>query len=131
MVSAERALPGVPVTTSAPLLCSVYVERHSGEETELHEVTEDWMVDRMLGNFHVEMATFSQQLVTALAAGSVVTWREYVDDKAGVLAKGLAGVPCYVLRVPRHHSADQASDAVVTALDGLLPRLLEERGGRP
>ena len=131
MVSAEQALPGVPVTTSAPLLCSVYVERHSGVETELHEVSEDWMVDRMLGNFHVEMATFSQKLVTALAAGSVVTWREYVDDKAGVLAKGLAGVPCYVLQVPRRHSADQASDAVVTVLDGLLPRLLEERGGRP
>jgi hypothetical protein len=126
MVEVSRALPGVPVTTAAPLLVAVYVERHSGSSVEFVEKPPDWMVDRMLGNFHVEMPGFSQQVVTALAASSVLPWRQFADDKGDVLSKAVDGVPCYLLQVPARWSADQASDEVVTVLDGLLPSLLAE-----
>lgn len=127
MVTASRALPGVQVSTEAPLLVCVYVERFSGDGVRLVDVSNDWMVDRMLGNFHVEMAGFSQRLVTAMAASSMLTWRQLVDDKADVLRKALDGVPCHLLQVPGAWSADEASDAVVRELDGLLPELLVER----
>ena len=131
MVTATRALPGVPVSTVAPLLVCVYVERFSGTEIRLETVSDDWMVDRMLGNFHVEMAGFSQRLVTAMAAASMLTWRQLVDDKADVLRKSLDGIPCHLLQVPGRWSADKASDAVVRALDELLPELLHERPAGP
>lgn len=124
MVDAARALPGVPVTTTAPLLVAAYVERHSGDSIELTEKPQGWMVDRMLGNFHVEMAGFSQEVVTALAASSMLSWRQFADDKGDVLSKALDGVPCYLLQVPAQWTADRASDEVVTVLDGLLPSLL-------
>jgi hypothetical protein len=127
MVTASRALPGVPVDTTAPLLLCVYVERYSGSDVRLVEVDHDAMVDRLLGNFHIEMAGFSQRLVTAMAAASMLTWRQVVDDKTDVLRKALDGVPCHLLQVPGRWSPDEASDAVVRELDGLLPELLAER----
>ena len=94
----------------------------------LAETTGEWMVDRMLGNFHVEMAGFSQELVTGMAAASMLPWRQLVNDKSDILSKSLDGIPCHLLQVPRDLSADQASDAVVRELEQLLPALLEERG---
>ena len=82
------------------------------------------MVDRVIGNFHLEMPGFSQALVTAMAATSMTTWRDLVAGKSDVLAKGLDGLPCYLLQVPSRLSADQASDEVVTVLDELVPSLL-------
>lgn len=130
MVTAAQALPGVPVTTAAPLLVSAYVERYGGDETRVVEVSHAWMVDRMLGNFHIEMAGFSQHVVTAMAAASMLPWRQLVNDKADILTKSLDGIPCYLVQVPRDLSADDASDAVVNVLDELLPQLLEEREDR-
>jgi hypothetical protein len=127
MVTASRALPGVAVTAAAPLLLCVYVERYSGSEVRLAEVSDDWMVDRLIGNFHVEMAGFSQRLVTAMAAASMLSWRQLVDDKADVLRKALDGIPCHLLQVPGQWSPDDASDAVVRELDRLLPALADER----
>jgi GT2 family glycosyltransferase len=125
IVDPARALPGVPVTKHAPLLASIYVERHSGPGVELTEVPQDWMVDRVMGNFHLEMPAFSQSLVTAMAATSMTSWRDLVTAKSDVLAKGLDGLPCYLLQVPSRLSADQASDEVVTVLDELVPSLLD------
>lgn len=124
MVNAAQALPGVPVTRVAPLVLAVYVERYGGENTDLSEVSESWMVDRMIGNFHVELAGFSQEVVTGMAAASMLPWREFVEDKGDVLSKAVTGVPCYLLKVPRHFSPDQASDEVVGVLDQLVPALV-------
>jgi len=121
MVDAASALPGVNVTDEAPLVLSVYVERHGGPKTEVSEVSVDWMADRMLGNFHIEMASFSQEIVTGLAAASMLPWRAYVNDKFSVLRSGLEGVPCFLLQVPAALKPDQASDQVVEALESLLP----------
>lgn len=119
-VRAADALPHVAVTRSAPLHLAVYVERHGGSTPRLTEVDTAWLVDRMLGNFHIEMARFSQAVVTAMAATSMLSWSEYVDDKREVLAKGLDGIPAYLLQVPGRHSADQASGEVVAAVMDLL-----------
>jgi hypothetical protein len=130
MVDASKALPGVPVLRSAPLALVMYVERYGGCSTEVTPVEQSWMVDRMMGNFHVEMAAFSQQLVTAMAAASVLPWRQFVEDKGDVLSKAIDGIPAYLLKVPRHFSPDQASDEVVRILDTLLPELLgDDLGG--
>ncbi|MGH8965718.1 MAG: hypothetical protein ACRDXB_10390, partial [Actinomycetes bacterium] len=126
MVDAARALPGVPVSTAAPLLVCIYVERDDGPSTRMLERSQAWMVDRMLGNFHIEMPRFSQDLVTAFAATSMLPWGEYVQDKADVLAKAVDGIPCYLLRVPARYSPDRASDEVVVALEELLPSLLAD-----
>jgi hypothetical protein len=85
------------------------------------------MVDRMLGNFHIEMAGFSQQVVTGLAATSVVPWREHFAAKGLVLSKALDGRPCHLLQVPSAYSADEASDDIVQHLEQLLPSVLDEQ----
>jgi hypothetical protein len=78
----------------------------------------------MMGNFHVEMARFSQEMVTAMAATSFVPWRTHVQDKCDVLQKAIDGLPCHLLQVPAEWSADRASDEVVDVLEELLPPLL-------
>lgn len=120
MVSPTRALPGSEIVESAPLAMAVFVERYKGARTRLHERKPAWMVDRMIGNFHIEMAGFSQHLVASLGAASVIPQRRFFVDKADVIARALDGCPCYVLRVPEVLSADQASDDIVTHIETLL-----------
>lgn len=127
MVTAETAFPGRKVTTAAPLAAAVYVERFEGTRTRILERTADWMVDRMIGNFHIEMAGFSQQVVTGLAATSVVPWREHFAAKGVVLSKALDGRPCHLLQVPSAYTADEASDDIVRHLEQLLPSVLDEQ----
>jgi hypothetical protein len=128
MVNAAQALPGVPVTHAAPLALAMFVERYGGTGTELSEVGRPWMVDRLMGNFHVEMAGFSQEVVAAMAAASMLPWRALVEDKGDVLSKAVDGVPCYLLRVPRHLTPDQASDEVVRILDEVVDPLVDGEG---
>jgi hypothetical protein len=130
MVTPDVALPGVPVARSAPLLAVVYVERYGGDVVRLRHRDEEWMVDRMIGNFHIEMAGFSQEMVTAMAATSFLPWRRHVEDKRRVLCEAVAGVPCHLLQVPTAWSADRASDEVVAVLDDLVPSLLPVHGRR-
>ena len=125
MVDASAAFPGREVTTSAPLAAAIYVERFDGNKTRMVERTTDWMVDRMIGNFHIEMAGFSQHVVTGLAATSVVPWREHFESKGRVLSKALDGQPCHLIQVPASYSADQASDDIVRHLEELLPSVLD------
>lgn len=127
MVDAGAAFPGRQVTTSAPLAASIYIERYEGSRTQILEKSTDWMVDRMMGNFHIEMASFSQRVVTGLAATSVVPWREHFAAKGLVLSKALDGRPCHLLQVPAAWSADQASDDIVRHLEELLPAVLDEQ----
>jgi hypothetical protein len=120
IVSPRAALPQARFAGSAPLALAVFVERYDGARTRLVPTDVDWMVDRMIGNFHIEMAGFSQHLVTALGAASVVPLTQHFREKADVLHKALAGTPCYVLKVPTVYDADTASDDIVDAIDDLL-----------
>lgn len=120
IVSPRRALPTAEFASSAPLGACVYVERYDGARTRLAECDTKWMVGRLLGNFHVEMAGFSQRLVTALGASSVVPLHRHFEEKAAVLARSLDGLPCFLLKVPRVFDADTASDDIVAELEGLL-----------
>ena len=131
IVSPRRALPQAQFAASARLAAAVYLERYDGARTRLLERDSGWMVDRMIGNFHIEMAGFSQRLVTALGAASLAPLPQHFQDKANVLEKALAGTPCYVLRVPTVYDADTASNDIVSVLDDLLPAVtpLPEPGG--
>jgi hypothetical protein len=131
MVRASEALPGVDLTRAAPLALVMFVERYDGARTRLLERSRTWMVDRMLGNFHIEMAGFSQEVVAALGATSIVPLRELFDDKATVLEKALDGRPCYLLQLPSSYAPDQASDEVVRLLDSLLPDVVDGATGLP
>ncbi|MHA7239981.1 hypothetical protein [Arthrobacter sp. TMS1-12-1] len=127
MVEPAAAFPGRQVTTSAPLAAVIYIERFEGSQSRIVERSKEWMVDRMIGNFHIEMAGFSQQVVTGLAATSVVPWREHFTAKGDVLSKALEGQPCHLLQVPAAYTADEASDDIVRYLEELLPSVLDER----
>jgi hypothetical protein len=127
MVDAGAAFPGRAVTTSAPLAAAIYIERFEGSKSRIVEKSKDWMIDRMIGNFHIEMAGFSQRVVTGLAATSVVPWREHFAAKGVVLSKALDGLPCHLLQVPAAYSADEASDDIVRHLEELLPAVLDEQ----
>lgn len=124
MVDARKAFPGRTPTVSAPLAAAVYLERFEGARTRILERTSSWMVDRMLGNFHIEMAGFSQHVVTGLAATSVIPWTRHVEEKGNVLSKALDGRPCHLLQVPSVYTADEASEVIVTFLEELMPSVL-------
>lgn len=128
MVDAKRAFPGREPTRAAPLAVVVYVERFEGARARLLDRTREWMVDRMMGNFHIEMAGFSQHVVASMAASSVISWREHVDSKRDVLSKALDGRPCHLLQVPSVYSADEASDVIVSFLGDLVPDVLPVSG---
>ncbi|HET7475680.1 MAG TPA: hypothetical protein VFJ97_06595 [Dermatophilaceae bacterium] len=125
MVRASDAFPGTESARNAPLAASVYVERFQGARSRLVERDSGWMVDRMLGNFHVEMPAFSQQVVTGLAATSLVPWPQQLSDKETVLRKALDDRPCYLLQVPSVYTPDEASDDIVDSLESLLPTIAD------
>ncbi|MCW2765190.1 MAG: hypothetical protein JWO11_1149, partial [Nocardioides sp.] len=125
IVTARQALPGVSVTQSAPLLLSVFVERYEGARTRAAERDTEWMVQRMLGNFNIEMPGFSREVLAGLAATSHLSLGSFFEEKARVLAGALAGVPCFVLQVPTVYTPDVASDDIVGVVEDLLRTMVE------
>jgi hypothetical protein len=122
MVSPQVALPNATISTAAPLAAAVFVERYEGSGASLEEKDIDWMVSRLIGNFHDELPRHSRDLVTALAATGMLPAERFFADKATVLARSLDGKPTFLLRVPAAFSADRASDVIVE-------RLLDALGG--
>jgi hypothetical protein len=131
MVAPRKALPHGNFTPAAPLAAAIYVERYDGAVTRLVERSQAWMVDRMIGNFHIEMAGFSQHIVAALGASNIVPTPRHFREKSAVLARVLDGLPCMVLRVPRVYSADTASDDIVAVLSDLLPTIVRTETATP
>jgi hypothetical protein len=131
IVTAQQALPGVSVTRDAPLLVSVFVERYEGARTQLAERDTEWMAQRMLGNFNIEMPGFSRDVLAGLAATSHLSLGSFLDEKARVLGSALAGVPSYVLQVPSVYSPDVASDDIVSVVEDLLRALVGENQSPP
>jgi hypothetical protein len=130
MVRPDVAFPHARVSTGAPLALAMFVERFAGSEAVLEEKDTEWMVSRMVGNFHAEVAPHSQEVVTALAAASLVPIERYFGDKADVLRSSLAGKPAFLLRVPQSFSPDRASDVIVQQLDKVLAVAGVEAAGR-
>ena len=124
MVAPTEALPSTEIATSATLAVSVFVERHDGAHSEFTTVSEDWLVTRMVGNFHAELSGPSRDVITALGATGLIPIEKLFDRKAQIFSKAIAGKPAYLLRVPAAWSADRASDDIVT----YLFKALEESG---
>jgi hypothetical protein len=122
MVRPEVALPDASIATSAPLAAAVFVERFEGRDAVLTGQDTRWMVTRLVGNFHSELARHSRDLITALAATGLMPAEEFHAQKAAVLARALHGKPSFLLRVPVSFTADQASDVIVEHLLGVLDR---------
>jgi hypothetical protein len=131
IVTVRQALPGVSVTRQAPLLASVFVERYEGARTRMAERDTDWMVQRMLGNFNIELPGFSRDVIAGLAATSHLSVGSFFVEKARVLAGALAGVPSFVLQVPSVYNPDVASDDIVRVVEDLLGTLVGEDNEPP
>lgn len=123
MVTPREAFPSATITTEAPLDLAVFVERFSGDRAILTEKSTEWMVSRMIGNFHAEVSHPSQEVITALGATGLAPIERAFADKAAVLASALANKPAYLLRVPQAFPPDQASDVIVGHLQQLIDRL--------
>jgi hypothetical protein len=116
IVTPAEALPNTEIATSAPLTATVFVERHDGAHSEFTPVTEDWLVSRIVGNFHAELSGPSRDVITALGATGFMPMEQMFESKGRVLAKALIGKPAFLLRVPASWSADRASDDIVSYL---------------
>ncbi len=123
MVHPSRALPNAELRNAATLALSVYFERFRGSEIQLEERDANWMLARMMGNFHIEMPQRSQEMVTALGAVGMVPLHQAFSEKAEVIRAALRKKPAYVLQVPRSMPPDEASDEIVRSLIGLLKHL--------
>jgi hypothetical protein len=122
MVRPEVALPNASISTSAPLAAAVFVERFEGSAAAMVEQDTQWMVARLIGNFHSELARHSRDLITALAATGLMPAEQFFAEKAAVLSRALRDKPSFLLRVPVSYTADQASDVIVEHLMGVLDR---------
>lgn len=120
MTRPEQALRGKSISTDVPLALAVYVERYAGSATRVLERSKSWMASRMVGNFHIEMPTHAQNLITALGATGVLPLDAYFGEKAAVIRSGLEGVPTFLMQVPAAMSPDQASDSIVSHIRELL-----------
>jgi hypothetical protein len=129
-VTAQQALPGVSVTQEAPLLVAIFVERYDGARTRVAERDTEWMVQRMVGNFNIELPSFSRDVLAGLAATSHLSLGSFFSEKARVLGAALADVPTYVLQVPSVYRPDVASDDIVRVVEDLLGPLVGE-GTKP
>lgn len=123
MVTPREAFPSATITTEAPISLTVFLERFAGDRAILQEKTTEWMVSRMIGNFHAEVPHQSQELITALGATSLYPIERTFGDKARVMQAAMANKPAYLLQVPQSFPPDQASDVIVAELQALLERL--------
>lgn len=112
-VTPARAFPSVRISTSTPLRVAIFVERFDGSRTQMVDRETEWMVSRLVGNFHAELSRHSREVITALGATGLVPIDRTFADKAEVLRRALRGVPAFLLRVPASLSPDRASDVVV------------------
>ena len=119
-VRPREAFPSAVIAERAPLGLAMFVDRFDGTDCILEERDRDWMVSRLVGNFHSEVTRHSQEVLTAMAATGLIALERFFGDKAEVLREALAGVPVYLLRVPRPWSADIASDRIVEHVLGVL-----------
>jgi hypothetical protein len=104
----------------APVRVAIFLERFDGAEAVLEPRDPDWMTTRIVGNFHSELPTVSQRLITALGATGLVPLPEHFADKAKVVHQGLVHTPCYLLKLPADWSADRASDQVAATVHAVL-----------
>jgi hypothetical protein len=121
-VRPEVVFPDASIATSAPLAAAVFVERFEGRDAVLTEQDTRWMVARLVGSFHSELARPSRDLITALAGIGLMPAEEFYAQKAAVLARALNDKPSFLLRVPLSLTADQASDVIVEHLLRVLDR---------
>jgi hypothetical protein len=125
MVSPQQALPGVATTSSAPVRLAMFIERYEGARTRVSERDASWMVERMIGNFHIEMPSFSRDVLAGLSATSHLSLGTFLAEKARVVGAALADVPTYVLQVPSVYTPDIASDDIVEVVEGLAEKLAD------
>jgi hypothetical protein len=115
-VTAKVAFPGGHMATEAPLGAAVFVERYDAGTTVLEEMDTESMTARLTGNFYAEVPEPSKEIIAALGATGMVPLGAAFSEKDAIIASGLEGLPCRLLRVPRDISADQASDIIVENL---------------
>lgn len=122
MVKPSEAFPGASFTKAAPLAAALFVERFETDSTEpvFEKQTKDWMIARLIGNFHSEMTKQSRAVITTLGASGLVPTEKLFAEKRAVLDQALQDKPCYLLRVPQAFSPDQASDMIVDHIKRLV-----------
>jgi hypothetical protein len=123
MVSPHEALPGTPIAARAPLRLAVFVERWQGSEIRVIEQTVPWLAARLLGNWHIEMARHSRDVLTALGASGVVPLDQIFARKAAILRLALQNARISLMQVPIAMSADVASDEIVARLRAAIADL--------
>jgi hypothetical protein len=116
MVAPAQALPGKRISSRARLGLVVFVERWQGSDVRMIERPEAWMSARMLGNWHIEMARHSRDVITCLGASGVLSLDEIFGRKAQILRAALEPCRTALMQVPVEMSADEASDAIVARL---------------
>jgi hypothetical protein len=126
MVAPAEALPGKRISARAPLRLVVFVERWQGSDVRMVERHEDWMAARMLGNWHIEMARHSRDVLTCLGASGVLPLDEIFGRKARILRTALGPCRTALMRVPVAMSADEASDAIVARLRSAVGELADQ-----
>ncbi len=120
MVTPQMAFPNAKISTDVPLALAVFVERYDGTVPMLYEKPKDWMIARLVGNFHAEVTRHSKMVIAALGAAGLDPLEEVFGQKADVLNQALNGKPTYLFQVPKAFSADQASDVIVQKLQELM-----------
>lgn len=116
MVAPQQAFPRATFSSEAPLALTVFVERFDGDRAVLEEKSQEWMVSRLVGNFHAEIKHHSHELITALGATGLVPLDRAFGEKAAVIDEAIAGKPAFLLRVPLAMQPDRASDVIVEYL---------------
>jgi hypothetical protein len=122
MVMPQQAFPGANIASRAPLAAALFVERFVTESSEpvFEKQSKEWMITRLIGNFHSEMTKYSRVVMTTLGASGLVPIENSFIEKRAVLEKGLQDKPCYLLRIPQALPPDRASDIIVDHIQKLI-----------
>lgn len=121
-VTPRQAFPDATFSERAPLAVTIVLERYDGDGPELEMRDVDWVVSRLVGNFHFEIGRHSQDIITALAATGIVPIEQALGEKTAVLRAALDGTPMFLMRIPKRLSPDQASDMMVEQIREALTR---------
>lgn len=119
-VPARKACP-TRSSPTAPLERVLFIERHSGTETQVQELAAEEARRRLMGNFHYEMGRNARDLFLAAVGTSVLDMEAYYSKMGSVLASALKNRGLYLMRIGSM-TPTGTGEAIVNAVGEVLRR---------
>ena len=113
-VSPHKALPDAPFVDESNLDIILFIERYSGSNVRLGEISKEESRQRLLGNWLYEESHCGQEMIIAMSGTGFIDLSDYFSKMASVIESACDGRKTLLLRMPKMISAETGKTIVNT-----------------